>query len=156
MDELSVVDEWAAGLLKQLQPAARRVVATDIARELRRSQQARIAAQRNPDGSTFEARKARLVMKSKKLRDKAGRIKRRAMFAKLRTARFFKVETDGNGLSIGFAGRIAKIARVHQDGETSEVTPGGKHYKYPVRQLLGFSLQEREMIKDKLLAHVVK
>lgn len=156
MDELSALEDWAGALLAKLEPAARRQAAVDIARELRRSQQARIASQRNPDGTAFEPRKPRQVMKSKKLREKAGRIKRRAMFAKMRTARFFKVETDSSGLSIGFAGRIARLARIHQEGQQSEVEAGGPVYQYPVRQLLGFSQAERDLIRDKLLEHLAK
>lgn len=156
MDDLSALEDWAGSLLAKLAPAERRQAAIEIGRELRRSQQARIAAQRNPDGEPFAPRKVRQVEQAKKLREKAGRIKRRAMFAKLRTARFFKVESDGDGLAIGFAGRVARIARIHQEGQESEVAPGGKTYKYPVRQLLGFSDVEREMIRDKLLEFLAK
>lgn len=156
MDDLSAVEAWAGALLVQLQPAARRQATADIARELRRSQQARIAAQRNADGSAYDARKPRLFLKNKKLREKQGRIKRKAMFAKLRTARYLKIENDGNGLAVGFSGRVAMIARVHQEGQTAEVKRGGRSYKYPVRQLLGFTQEDREMIRDKLLAHIVK
>ena len=154
MDELQALEDWAGALLGQLQPAARRAAMTDIARDLRRSQQKRIAEQRNPDGSQFEPRKARAV--EKKLRGKAGRIKRRAMFAKLRTARFLKIESDAAGLAIGFAGRVARLARIHQQGETAPVAPGGPDYTYPARVLLGFNQQERDMIRDKLLAHLTK
>jgi phage virion morphogenesis protein len=156
MDELNALEDWAGAMLAKLEPAASRQAAVDIARELRRSQQARIASQRNPDGTAFEPRKPRQVMKSKKLREKAGRIKRRAMFAKLRTARFFKVETDSTGLTIGFSGRIARLARIHQEGLASEVEDGGPVYQYPVRQLLGFSQAERDLIRDKLLEHLAK
>lgn len=149
MDELHAIEEWAGGLLAQLQPGQRRAVAADVARELRRSQQARIKDQRSPDGSAYEARKA-------KLRGKAGRIKRRAMFAKLRTARFLKTEATSDGLAVGFAGRVASLARVHQDGESAPVRPGGPRYKYPVRALLGFTPAEREMIRDKLLTHLAR
>jgi phage virion morphogenesis protein len=89
------------------------------------------------------------------LREKEGRIKRRAMFAKLRTARYFKVETSSEGLAIGFSGRAARLARVHQEGASSDVAPG-RSYKYPVRQLLGFTPAEREMIRDKLLEHITR
>lgn len=149
MDDLNAIEEWAGGLLAQLQPGQRRAVAIDIARELRRSQQARIKDQRNPDGTPYEPRKP-------KLRAKAGRIKRRAMFAKLRTIQYLKIDADGNGLAVGFAGRVAALARVHQEGETSPVRPGGPRYKYPVRQLLGFTASEREMIQDRLLAHLTR
>jgi phage virion morphogenesis protein len=157
MDDLTALEEWAGQLLAQLEPAARRKVAVDVGRELRRSQQQRIKAQQNPDGTAYEARKPRLFLRNARLREKEGRIKRRAaMFAKLRTARFLKVEVDGAGLAIGFAGRAARLARVHQDGESSEVTRGGRSYKYPVRQLLGFTEADREMIRDKLLEHLAR
>lgn len=154
MDELTAMEEWASALLARLQPAEQRKVAMDVGRELRRTQKARIAAQRNPDGSAYAARKPRTVMRIAALRDKPGRIKRRAMFAKLRTARFLKVQIDGQGLAIGFAGRAARMARVHQDGLASDVA-AGRSYTYPVRQLLGFTDAERDMIREKLMAHLL-
>jgi len=51
------------------------------------------------------------------MRDKAGRIKRKAMFAKLWQARYLRTENDAMGLAIGFAGRITRVARVHRFGE---------------------------------------
>jgi len=156
MDDLSALEDWAGALLSQLSPAERRRVAVDVGRELRRSQQKRIAEQRNPDGTAYEPRKPRQFMRNARLREKEGRIKRRAMFAKLRTARFLKVETDSSGLAIGFAGRVARLARVHQEGQTSEVTRGGPSHTYPVRQLLGFTEADREMIRDKLLEHLAR
>lgn len=153
MEDLHALEDWAGALLARLGPDERRTVATDIARELRRSQQKRIREQRNPDGSTFEARKRRLVMENGRLREKQGRIKRQ-MFMKLRTARFFKVKNDAAGVAIGFSGRIARLARVHQDGELSQVAADGPSYQYPVRQLLGLTAADREMIRDRLLAHL--
>ncbi len=157
MDDLTALEEWAGALLSKMDPGARRKVAVDVGRELRRSQQKRIADQRNPDGSAYAPRKPRQVMRDARLREKEGRIKRRVkMFAKLRTARFFKVEANSDGLAIGFLGRAARLARVHQDGETSEVARGGKSYRYPVRQLLGLTDAEREMIREKLLENLTR
>lgn len=153
IDELQALEDWAGGMLAKLAPAERRAVLLDVGRELRRSQQKRITAQRNPDGSQFEPRKARAP--SKNLRSKKGRIKQRAMFSKMKTARFLKVETDPDGLAIGFAGRIARIARIHQDGETGEVSPG-INYNYPVRKILGFTEGDIDFIRDRLLQHLVK
>ena len=150
MDELSALESWAGGLLSQLSPAARRAALRDIGRELTRSQRTRIAQQRNPDGSAYENRKPR----PKHLRDKAGRIKRAAMFAKLRQARFLRAETDAQGLAIGFAGRVARVARIHQFGESDRIAPGGPQYTYPARVLLGFTDDDREMIRDLLLKHI--
>lgn len=149
MDDLDALENWAGPLLARLDPAARRAVAMDVARALRRSQQQRIAAQRAPDGSAFEARKPR-KMRGGRLREKAGRIKRRAMFAKLRTAKHMKIQTDAEGFSIGWAGRVARIARVHQEGLESQVDRSTK-YLYPARRLLGLSQAERDMIRDMLI-----
>lgn len=154
MDDLQAVEEWLGGLLAKMQPGPRREAFKDVARELRRDQAARIAEQRNPDGSPYEPRKARQAKHN--LRGKVGRIKRQAMFAKLRTARFLKVESDASSLSIGFVGRAARLASIHQHGESAPVVPGGRNYNYPVRKLLGFTDRNREMIRDKLLAHLTK
>jgi phage virion morphogenesis protein len=152
MSELDAFESWAGHFLAKLEAPARRAALRDIARELRRSQQTRIALQKNPDGAAYEARKPR----PKQLRDKAGRIKRKAMFAKLRQARYLRTENDAIGLALGFAGRIARVARVHQLGERARVVPGGPEYKYPARVLLGFSDEDRAMIRNMLIAHIVK
>lgn len=153
MSELDAFESWVGHLLAKLEAPARRIVLRDIARELRRGQQARIAQQANPDGTAYEARKPR---GKKHLRDKAGRIRRKAMFAKLRQARYLRTESDATSLAIGFAGRIARVARIHQLGERARVAPGGPEYKYPARVLLGFSGEDRKMIRNMLLAHVIK
>lgn len=149
MEDLEALENWAGTLLARLAPAARRAVAMDVARALRRSQQQRIKDQRAPDGSAFEPRKAR-EREGGRLRAKAGRIRRRAMFAKLRTAKHMKIHTDAEGFTIGWAGRVARIARVHQDGMESQVGRRNK-YLYPVRQLLGLSQADRDMIRDMLI-----
>jgi len=46
MDELQALEEWASGLLARMQPAARRAALRDVARSLRRSQQARRPAEK--------------------------------------------------------------------------------------------------------------
>jgi phage virion morphogenesis protein len=153
MDDLTALESWAGGLLTQLEAPARRAALREIARELRKRQQARIAAQRNPDGSAYAARKPRHV---KKLRGKQGKIKRAAMFAKLRQARYLRAESDATGLAVGFVGRVARVARVHQYGGTDRVAPGGPEYQYDARVLLGFTPDDLDLIRDLLLKHIVK
>ncbi|CAE6784760.1 hypothetical protein R69658_04242 [Paraburkholderia aspalathi] len=153
MDELNAIESWAGRLLKQLEAPARRAALRDIARELRRSQQARIVQQQNPDGTAYDARKPR---PKKHLRDKTGRIKQKAMFVKLRQARYLRTEIDSIGLTVGFAGRVARVARIHQFGESDRVAPGGPEYKYPARVLLDFSADDRELIRNMLLKHITK
>ena len=143
-DNLNALEDWAGALLTKLKPTERRRLNQTIARELRRSQQQRIAAQQNPDGSVYEARKPR-----KNLRAKAGRIK---MFAKLRQAKHLKLQSDADTIAIGYLGTSARIARVHQFGLRDRAERGGAEVRYARRELLGFTEAELEMIRDQLLA----
>ena len=56
--DLSELEAFVGGMLKALEPAARRRLFRKVATTMRRQNQKRIAAQRNPDGSAFEKRKA--------------------------------------------------------------------------------------------------
>lgn len=150
-DDLRALEDWAGALLNQLQPKERRQVTQTIARELRRRQQQRIGAQRNPDGTPYAPRKPR-----QQLRAKAGRIKQRKMFAKLRTARYLRLQSDASSIAIGFAGRLSRIARVHQYGLRDKPGRNSPDIQYQRRELLGFSDDDLEMIRDQLLQHLVR
>lgn len=151
MDDLDQLEHWAAPLLAKLLPAERRKLARVIGADLRRSQQQRIAAQQNPDGSAYAPRRTQ-----KRLRDKAGAIKRGAMFAKIRQTKHLKLQTDESQISVGFFGRVARIAQVHQEGHSDRVSRTGPRVRYQRRQLLGFTAQDRERIKAQLLEHLAK
>lgn len=144
-DNLNAVEDWAGALLKRLKPTERRKLSQTIARELRRSQQQRIAAQQNPDGSAYAPRQPR-----KNLR-RSGGIK---MFAKLRQARHLKLQSDADSIAVGFLGNSARIARVHQEGLEDSVERGGPKVRYARRELLGFTEAELEMLRDRLLQHL--
>ena len=150
-DDLRALETWARALLAKLQPAQRRAINHQVAIDLRRSQAQRIQAQQGPDGAAYPPRKKRKELKGKK-----GRIKRQkaAMFAKIRTARFLKVKATGDQIEVGFVGRVARMARVHQFGEEDSVSKRGKKYKYPERPLLGFSASDHALIRDSLLKHL--
>ena len=149
MSDLNALEDWAGPILRQLEPAGRVKLARSLAQQLRRSQQQRVAAQRNPDGSAFAPRKPQ------KLREKAGRVKRKAkMFQKMRTAAYLKASGDGRAVTVGFAGRIARIARVHQYGLRDRVAPRGPTAQYERRQLLGLSSADLNLIRDGMLAHI--
>ncbi|MDL5599354.1 phage virion morphogenesis protein [Bacillus subtilis] len=148
-NRLEALEGWSAGLLGKLEPASRNKLARSIGQALRRSQQQRIIAQQNPDGSKYAPRKQR------NLRGKQGRVKRKVkMFQKLRTASFLKVKGDGNAISVGFAGRIARIARVHQFGLKDRAVPEAPYIQYEQRELLGFSDTDIELVKDLLLEYL--
>lgn len=144
---MATVEEVQAkltALINNLSPQDRRQLARNIGQALRKNQQARIARQENPDGTAFEPRKPR-----KEFGKKKGRIKRKAMFAKLRTARYFKIQSNANEVSVGFNGSSAMIAKVHQYGLMSGPSKT-KDFKvrYAQRELLGFSQSDLDIIED--------
>lgn len=148
-DQLDDLSDWLTPLITRLQPTERTRLARQVAQGLRRSQQQRIVTQRNPDGSAYAPRKPR------ELRAKAGRIKRKAkMFTKLRTARYLKAQGRADGAVVGFTGRIARIARVHQYGLRDRPAPGARDVQYAKRELLGLTDAERDLVRDQVLAHL--
>ena len=144
MATVEEVQAKLSALINNLSPQSRRQLAQNIGQALRKNQQARIARQENPDGTAFEPRKPR-----KEFGKKKGRIKRKAMFAKLRTARYFKIQSNANEVSVGFNGSSAMIAKVHQYGLMSSPSKT-KDFKvrYAQRELLGFSQSDLDIIED--------
>ncbi|WP_278386046.1 phage virion morphogenesis protein [Stutzerimonas kunmingensis] len=139
-NDLQALEDWAGALLNQLQPAERRKATSAI------------AAQRNADGTPFAPRKPR-----QELRAKAGRIKRKLpMFTKLRTARYLRLQSDASTIAIGFAGRLSRIARIHQYGLRDRPAPGAPDVQYARRELLGFTDADLELIRDRLLEHLAR
>lgn len=148
-DDLRALEDWAGVLLAKLDPSARRKLNQNIARELRRNQQQRIASQRNPDGSPFEPRKPK-----RDLRGKQGRIKRQ-MFSKLRQAKHLKLQSDASSIAIGFMQRTSRLARVHQYGLRDRPGRNAPDVQYARRELLGFTQADLDLIRDRLLEHLV-
>lgn len=145
--DLKALEDWAGGLLARLEPKARRQLNQQIARDLRRSQQQRIAAQRNPDGSAYTPRKPRL-------RDKSGRVKRK-MFTRLKQSKHLKLQTDANSIGLAFLARTARLARVHQYGLRDRPGRNAPQVQYSRRELLGFSPQDLDLIRERLLDNIV-
>lgn len=139
-------EDQLAGLLANMDSKARRQLAREVAKQLRQSQQRRIAAQLNPDGSAFEKRKPQV-------RDQKGRI-RRTMFSKLRTAKYLKTEAKPDAAVVGFVSQVGRIAPVHQYGLRDRAQKGGPEVQYPVRQLLGFSDADIEAVSDLTIKHL--
>lgn len=142
------LDAYLSALLSKLDAQQRRVLARAVAVELRRRQSARIAAQRNPDGTAYEPRKPQL-------RHKRGSI-RRSMFTRLGMARYMRIETDPNIAAITFAGKALRIATVHHFGLRDRVNKNGLTAKYPARELLGFDDSDIGRVTDLVLEHVTK
>lgn len=150
MTELTAIHDLAGALLQSIAPGARRQLLARLGREIRKSQSERIARQQQPDGQRFAPRKA----PDSKARRRKGAIRRKAMFRKLRLAKFLKSGASPDEAWIGFTGRAASIARVHQDGLSDAPTRGGKKVRYIQRVLLGLTGAEQERILDLLLEGV--
>jgi len=119
-------------------------MAADIAKKVRAGQQKRIKMQKAPDGTPYEARKRQPV------KAKNGRVKRQ-MFEKLRASRYMKAKGTDSAAVVDFTGKVQRIARVHQLGLKDRPSRNSKEVAYPARQLLGFSLEDREIIKTVIL-----
>lgn len=149
-DLLSAIDDWLLALLLRASPQQVRVINRRMARDLRRRQADRIRTQQNPDGSAYLPRRS----PRKNLRGKKGSVRRKAMFARLRTARFLKYEAQADSLSVGFRGRAAMIAAVHQYGR--EQRGFVRTYTMPRRELLGLTEADREFLADAYLQHLAE
>ncbi|EMQ1491785.1 phage virion morphogenesis protein [Enterobacter kobei] len=147
MSEFKPFDDRLNGLIAALSPAARRKLAGEIAKELRKSQQQRIKQQKAPDGSPYQARKRQ------PLRTKTGRIKR-AMFQKLRTSRYMKASGRENSAVVEFTGKVQRIARVHQYGLKDRPNVHAQDLQYPKRQLLGFSGDSKQYIEALIISYL--
>ena len=153
-DDLTLLETWCAPLLAKLTAGQRTQVARKIGQALRRSQHQRIVANRAPDGGSYLPRKRR----AEPLRAKKGRIKRKrdAMFQRIGRAAYLKVQASPSDVSVGFFGRVARIARVHQEGRTDRINREGRTARYPVRELLGFTQADTRMVRDLLIEHLAQ
>ena len=143
MAELHEVDAWLAALLAQLEPAARKKMLREVARDVRRIQQENITAQRSPDGTAWEPRRV-------SARSKKGRI-RRGMFAKLKTAKYLKAQAGEDAAEVTFIPAVQKLARVHHHGLRDRVSRRGPMVKYAERPLLGVNGDVESTVRETLL-----
>lgn len=146
-DPLLSLDAFAADLIANLEPGARRKLAAEVASTLHRRQVQRIAAQQNPDGTPYEPRKPQM-------RRKQGHI-RRTMFAKLRTARYLKAASTPEEAVVRFVDSVARIAAVHHGGLRDYVNRRrGLQIDYPRRELLGFTEADIDLIREITTEHL--
>lgn len=143
MDDLQQVDAWLNALLNQLEPAQRTKMLREVARDVRKIQQANITAQRAPDGAAWEPK--RVTVRTKK-----GRI-RRKMFVKLKTAKYLKAQGNAERAEVTFAGRVQRISRVHHYGLRDKVNRKGAEVKYAERPLIGLNNAVKKSVKNALL-----
>ena len=154
-DDLTLLETWCAPLLAKLTAGQRTQVARKIGQALRRSQHQRIVANKAPDGGSFLPRKRK---EGPTIRAKKGRIKRKKdlMFQRISRTAYMKVEASPAAAAVGFMGRVARIARVHQEGRTDRINREGRTARYPVRELLGFTPADKRLVRDLLIEHLAK
>lgn len=148
-EDLQRLETWVAPLLQRLTAAERRRLARKVGTALRRSQQKRIASQQNPDGTPYAAR-----LKAPPRRAKAGRIKRGAMFGKIRQAKHLRIRASGAEAAVGFTGRVSRIALIHQEGRSDAAGRNRKLHVYARRQLLGFTDADEQLVRELILDHL--
>jgi len=143
VDNLHEVDAWLDALLAKLEPAERKKMLREVARDVRRIQQDNMTAQRAPDGSTWKPRRV-------SARTKPGRIKRK-MFVKLKTGKYLKTKATGDTAEVAFVPAVQRLARVHHYGLRDRVSKRGIIVKYAERPLLGINEETESFIKDEII-----
>lgn len=146
MADFQDIESWAGALLAKVDVKARRGLARKIATDLRQTQQKRITAQTDPDGSPYTPRKPQLNKKQGAIR--------RGMFNKLRTAKYLKAQSGPNAAVVDFTMQVARIARVHHFGLRDRVSKGGPEAQYAARPLLGLSQADIQKIGDMVLSQL--
>ena len=136
-------------LIATLGDVGRARLARRIGAALRSENARRIGEQKNPDGSRFEPR--RPIAERFKSAQAKGRLR---MFEKLRQENRLRVlSATAASVEVGFSGRDEQIARIHQYGLHDQVTPRLR-IRYPIRQLLGITNDDRETIARTVMEHV--
>ncbi|MCF6221640.1 MAG: phage virion morphogenesis protein [Robiginitomaculum sp.] len=120
--EFDDFERWLEDTLTGLAPASRTKLLKKLGMSMRRSNQKRQMQQIGLDGRKWAARKSG---------------SKRKMMKKLRLARFLKISSSPNEVSVGWRGRTAGMARVHHFGLRDRVSKGGVRVKYEARELLG-------------------
>jgi phage virion morphogenesis protein len=111
MNDLAPIEQLCRDLLLRTAAPERARLMRSIAREIRKSQSDRIAAQRDPDGAAFAPRRPKLDRGRKK-----GRLRQQKMFRKICMAKSLKAGGNADEAWVGFGGRASLIASIHQDG----------------------------------------
>lgn len=148
MSELNPFDTRLAGLIAKLSPQSRKSLAVAVSKRLRAGQQRHIKRQQAPDGTPYAPRKTRLRNK-KRLRD-------RAMFSKLRTARYLKAQGNSDAAVVEFVGRVQRMVNVHHFGLRDRPTPHSEAVKYEARPLLGFGPDDVNIIETAVIEHLAE
>jgi len=145
-DDAARLDAWMMEALRALDHDRVHAVLRDIARAVRKRNQARMTRQVAPDGTPWAPRKPQ--------RTRHGAVRRKAkMMVKLRQARRLRITETADDQEIGWRGQAARIAAVHHFGRRDTVTDGIEA-EYPARPLLGWSADDIAAVRARLLEHL--
>lgn len=150
MNDFAPIEQLCRDLLLRVSAAERSKLMRAIGREIRKSQSDRIGRQQEPDGAAFAPRRP------KKARAGKGQLRQQKMFRKIRMAKSLRAGGNGDEVWVGFGGRAARIAAIHQLGLPDAPAPGQPKVRYARRVLLGLTQAERERVIDMILDHVVR
>lgn len=131
MDAIVGLNHWLDQIALRLEPEQRRELMRRLAQGLRVRHRDRIKQQRDPDGYRFIPRK----------RNQIGQIKRQGVLFQ-NIGRQLKTEYSSDHAAVGFGGRTAFVAKVHQEGENIKPNRYAKPTQYPIRGLVGFSQED--------------
>lgn len=80
---------------------------------------------------------------------------RAKMMNTIKKAKHTKIKQSREGFAVGYVGRMAQVAEVHQYGLTARLNAKtGASAAYPVRQLLGISDEDKQMIDEAVLDYL--
>lgn len=143
MDAIIGLNHWLDQIALRLEPGQRRELMRRLAQGLRVRHRDRIKQQRDPDGYRFIPRK----------RNQIGRIKRQgALFQNI--GKQLKTEYSSDHAAVGFGGRTAFVAKVHQEGENIKPNKFAKATQYPIRKLVGLSKDDENWINSTILCFI--
>ncbi|PWI80492.1 phage virion morphogenesis protein [Enterobacter sp. CGMCC 5087] len=80
-------------------------------------------------------------------------LKKNEMFRRLRTYQYLRTEYSAQGARVGFTGRAAAIARIHQFGLVDDLD-AHFHGRYPERELLGINDDDVHWMSDQILSFI--
>ena len=145
----AILDAWMANALTALAPAERASLFRRIGRALLQRNRQHMTRQVAPDGTAWAPRQ----------RDRHGRVRQASkMMVGLRAARRMKATATPEGTEVGWSGRDARIAAVHQHGALDYVDRqhSQAQARYPVRALIGLTPDNVALVHGMVMAHLAQ
>ena len=137
-DNFDELGPWIDRIAQQLNASQTRKLNQRLSTKLRTALKRRIAAQKDPDGRKFTPRK----------RSQRGSIRSGAMFKRL--PKMVKTAYSSSHAEIGFSGRTAEVMKVHQYGKTIKPSEDSKATRYPIRETVGWSDEDKKLIINEI------